>query len=292
MALSGHGEALQERRFNHGLQTLPSGRSAFPVPRTDPYHRSLLQGLPELWSDFSDQGLPEARAGLSEGAATYHGDYDAGLGLHLSKPSLRSASRPGAAASPGGTISPVLAPGEQEQLQRKPGHAAGRVVFVGYATFDMDGRAHTAGEMDRLMMRAANSKYPCARPATFDEYADGAIMNLPQRNKSGLDVAFVGPGATGSELFHTNTLGMQKCCVAPGDDFSERQWGVASLHGRKALLCVYPAERLRRQRSLTQYGLARDFVTNKSGPLRKAGSLACLSGSSPQSQSTTRDKVY
>lgn len=288
MALSGHStEALQERRFNHGLQTLPSGRSAFPVSRADPYHRSLLQGMPELWSDFSDQGLPEARAGLSEGATTYHGDYDASLGCYLSKPSLRSGSRPGAAASPGGSISPASAPSA-----RKPSHASGRVVFVGYATFDMDGRTHTAGEMDRLMMRAASSKYPCARPATFDEYADGAIQGLPQRNKSGLDVAFVGPGATGSELFHTNTLGMQKCCVAPGDDFTERQWGVASLHGRKAVLCVYPAERLRRQRSLTQYGLARDFVTNKSGPLRKAGSLACLSGSSPQSQTTTRDKFF
>lgn len=281
MALTGHGRPLEERRFNHGHQTLPSGRSAFPVARTDPHHRSVGQLLPELWSDFSDRGLPDARAGLSESAAQFHGDYDAGLGVHkvvpMSTAALKSMSRGSPSATSG-----------------KPGHAAGRVVFVGYATFDMDGRTHTAGEMDRLMMRAAVSKYPCSRPATFDEYAEGVIQNLPPRNNSGLDVAFVGPGATGSELYHTNTLGMQKCVVCPGDDYTERQWGMASLYGRKALLCVYPVERMRRQRSLTQYGLGRNFVQAKSGPLKKAGSLACLSTMpTPMSQSTASpDKSF
>lgn len=243
MAFSGHNKALQERRLNHGLQTLPSGRSAFPVPRNSEFHRSINQKLPELWSDFSDKGLLEARAGHSEQAATFHGD------------SKLSAT----AQSSNATTQPP-----------KPG----QVVFVGYAEFDMDGRTHTSGEMDRMMVHAAVSKYPCSRPATFGEYADGAILGLPHRNQSGRDIVFIGPGATGCELFHTNSLGSQKCAVSPGD-ILDGNWGTASLYGRKSILCVYPIERVRRQQSLTQFGLARSTV-GKSGRLRRAGSLASI----------------
>eukprot|EP00438_Fugacium_kawagutii_P007921 Skav203703 [mRNA] locus=scaffold259:362240:390330:+ [translate_table: standard] len=49
-----------ERRLNVGLQTLPSGLSAFPVARQSIFHRSINQKMPELWSDFSDSGLPQA----------------------------------------------------------------------------------------------------------------------------------------------------------------------------------------------------------------------------------------
>ena len=42
---------------------------------------------------------------------------------------------------------------------------------MGFAEFDMDGRVFTGGEMDRMMMISASQKYPCSRPATFDEYA-------------------------------------------------------------------------------------------------------------------------
>merc|ERR1719453_2280107 len=118
---------------------------------------------------------------------------------------------------------------------------AGQSVFLGYAEFDVDGRHQTAGEMDRTMQWAAGEKYPCARPATLDEYERGVILGLPERNRSGRDIVFTGPGATGCELFHTNTFGSQKCIVPPGDTF-DGQTGAASLHGRKCCICVYPAE--------------------------------------------------
>lgn len=284
MPVSGHGAPLQERRLNHGLQMLPSGRSAFPVPRSSSFHRSLSQKLPELWSDFSDRGLPEARAGLSEQASTFHGDFDVDLGVHLdgSAPSgtrrpqggARAGSAPLASRDASAAPSPAATASTAGPL--RPGHAPGDVVFAGYAEFDMDGRVHTAGEMDRLMMHAACSKYPGARPATFDEYAEGAILGLPAKNQSGRDVVFVGPGATGSELFHTNTLGVQKCVVPPGDDFTECEWGAASLYGRKAMLCVYPVERIRRQRSIAHFGQTR-VALGKSGGLKSAASLAGLS---------------
>merc|ERR1719478_212569 len=151
---------------------------------------------------------------------------------------------------------------------------AGQCVFVGFAEFDLDGRHQTAGEMDRMMQWAAGEKYPCSRPATLDEYERGVILGLPERNRSGRDVVFTGPGATGCELFHTNTLGAQKCIVHAGDTF-DGQTGAASLHGRKSCICVYPAERVKRQQSLTQFGLTRETV-GTSGRLRRSGSLAGL----------------
>lgn len=261
---TGRGHALEERRLNHGLQHLPSGRSAFPVARTSVFHCSINQKLPELWSDFSDRGLADARSGHDERVARFHGD------LHANTTPSSSAFgnspnqtrwRPqlgGAAASP-------------PPAHARPGH----VVFAGYAEFDMDGRHHTAGEMDRLMLHAAASKYPCARPATLDEYADKQISGLPHRNLSGRDVVFAGPGATGCELFHTNTLGSQKCIVSPGDPL-DGSWGAASLYGRKSVLCVYPVERIKKQHSLTQFGLTRGAVSSKEGKLKKAASLSQL----------------
>eukprot|EP00416_Gambierdiscus_australes_P045561 CAMPEP_0171094064 /NCGR_PEP_ID=MMETSP0766_2-20121228/39759_1 /TAXON_ID=439317 /ORGANISM="Gambierdiscus australes, Strain CAWD 149" /LENGTH=249 /DNA_ID=CAMNT_0011552611 /DNA_START=47 /DNA_END=796 /DNA_ORIENTATION=+ len=247
MARSGHASALQERRLNHGHQTLPSGISAFPVARASEHHRSILQKMPELWSDFSDRGLPEARAGHCDRSVTFHGDLSEGTA------GSKTSSAPSSAKS-------------------------GRVLFVGCAEFNMDGRVHTAGEMDRLMLHAASSKYPCSRPATFDEYAEGAILGLPPRNNTGLDVVFVGPGATGCELFHTNTLGAQKVIVPPGDAF-DGTWGTASFFGRKCVLCVHPVERVKRQRSLAQFGLARSSI-GQSGGLKRAGSLVSLSDKS------------
>jgi len=224
---------------------LPSGISAFPVARTSEHHRSINQKLPDLWSDFSDRGLPHARGGSCHQTSTFHGD--------LSFDGKASGSRgPPASAKPG------------------------RVLFVGYAEFDMDGRAHTAGEMDRLMLHVAAARYPCSRPATFDEYAEGGIVGLPQRNATKHDVVFVGPGATGCELFHTNTLGAQKVIVHPGDAF-DGTWDTASLFGRKSILCVHPVERIRRQQSLTQFGLARASLGQRSNMRKSASSGAMLS---------------
>lgn len=257
---SGHGRPDQERRFNHGHQVTPSGRNVFPVPRNSAFHRSINQSLPELWGDFSDRGLPEARAGHDERTMSFHdgahGDCTAtGLFKKAGHMALKTMTHPGAVSS----------------------STAGQCVFLGFADFDIDGRHQTAGEMDRIMQWAAGEKFPCARPATLDEYERGVIMGLPQRNRSGKDIAFTGPGATGCELFHTNTLGAQKCIVSPGDTF-DGQTGAASLHGRKACICVYPAERMRRQQSLTQFGLARSTMSGM-GKMRRSSSLAGMSDS-------------
>lgn len=261
---SGHGPALEERTLNHGLQRLPSGLSCFPVPRVSEHHRSINQRLPELWTDFSDRGLHGVRGQIDEKSLSFHGD-----GTRASSSSAKSGTN---------------------------------VLFVGFAEFDMDGRYHTAGEMDRLMARAAASKYPCARPATLDEYVDHKIHGLPDSNKSGRDIVFVGPGATGCELFHTNTLSAQKCAVMPGDPL-DGTWGAASMFGRKTVLCVYPVERVKRQQSLCQFGLARSAISRPSGRLRRAGSLASIAdktqwtatghgGSSPQAAKTLRGDQF
>ncbi|CAK9034029.1 Sulfate transporter 4.1 [Durusdinium trenchii] len=226
---TGHGKGDLERRLNVGLQTLPSGFSAFPVARQSLFHRSINQKMPELWSDFSDSGLPQARAGPHQQIDRFHGDHE------LSRKAPPLSARPG------------------------------KVVFVGFAEFDMDGRAFTGGEMDRMMMISASQKYPCSRPATFDEYAERCILGLPERNNCGRDVVFVGPGATGCELFHTNTLGIQKAVVSPHDMF-DGTWGNASLYGRKCILCVYPVQRLKKQQSLTQFGLARQTIGKPGDP--------------------------
>lgn len=259
MAHSGHGLAGQERRLNHGLQHLPSGRNVYPVPRNSSFHRSINQHLPELWADFSDRGLPEARAGDDGRCIGFHDGSHADstlTGLYKGKQGH-------------------LAVRSMPPLTQLGASRAGQVVFVGYAEFDMDGRHQTAGEMDRIMQWAAGEKFPCARPATLDEYERGVIQGLPQRNRSGKDVVFTGPGATGCELFHTNTLGAQKCIVHPGDTF-DGQTGAASLHGRKCCICVYPGERVRRQQSLTQFGLARSTLSG-TGKMKKSSSLSAIS---------------
>merc|ERR1712232_448494 len=179
---------------NHGLHVTPSGRSLYPIARGSEHHRSINQKMPELWSDFSDRGLPDARAGHCHRAHPFHGDLpkdptDEPVQVDERQQWQQTAST----AQLRGFSSPSrIVPGGA-----KPVH----VIFAGFVEFDMDGRSHTAGEMDRLMAHAAASKYPCSRPATFDEYAEMGILGLPGKNTSGRDVVFVGPGATGCELF-------------------------------------------------------------------------------------------
>jgi len=308
MARTGHGRALEERRLGHGLQTLPSGLNAFPIARKSEFHRSINQKLPELWSDFSDRGSPDPR-NVCERSAKFHGDHaaDASSGaswiqeedierLRASveqrqeafRESLRHFRLTGAGRFDGAEEQRRALQSfsdEREEiraeemrltaLEKQPGAFKQRkVMFVGYADFEMDGRVHTAGEMDRLMLHAASQKYPCARPATFDEYSDQCILGLPSCNHSGRDIVFVGPGATGCELNHTNTLGAQKAIVPSGDAL-DGSWGAASLYGRKSVICVYPLERVKRQQSLTQFGAARSNI-GRSGRLRRAGSLTGL----------------
>jgi len=262
MAHTGHGRPDQERRLNSGHQLSPSGRSLYPVPRNSAFHRSINQSLPELWSDFSDRGLPEARAGHDERVHSFHdGDHP-------------ETTAPGLFKHKAGHLHAKSGSGQHQLTASR----AGQCVFVGFAEFDMDGRHQTAGEMDRLMQWVAGEKYPCARPATLDEYERGVVLGLPARNRSGKDVVFAGPGATGCELFHTNTLGAQKCIVPPGDSF-DGQTGAASLHGRKCVLCVYPAERVKRQQSLTQFGLTRSTINMQTYKMKRSQSLAALSDS-------------
>jgi hypothetical protein len=275
---------LEERRFNAGLQTLPSGRSPFPVARRSEFHRTIGQKLPELWSDFSDRALHDGRSGTDPNMLTYHGDG----AFHQDDLAEQSRQQSSKLKSFG---SMRLQPGTPKPPR------PGSVVFVGFAEFEMDGRAHTAGEMDRLMMHSAVSKYPCSRPATLDEYTEEVIAGLPKMNTSGRDIVFVGPGGTGCELYHTNTLGSQKCAVPPGEAL-DGTWGVVSLYGRKSILCVYPVERVKRQQSLSQFGLCRKTVDRR-GTLRPTRSLTSLQDqtlwtstgfgrSSSQAQTTVR----
>jgi hypothetical protein len=201
--------------------------------------------------------LPDARAGHDERSLSFHD------GFHGDCTAPGLFKKIGNMANTTGSFRSTVA------------SRAGQVVFVGYAEFDMDGRHHTAGEMDRLMALAAAQKYPCSRPATLDEYERGVILGIPPRNHSGKDIVFTGPGATGCELFHTNTLGVQKCIVSPGETL-DGQTGAASYFGRKCCLCVYPLERVKRQQSLTQFGLARSTI-GQSGRLRRAGSMTAIS---------------
>ena len=59
-----------------------------------------------------------------------------------------------------------------------------------------------------MMWRAAASKFPCSRPALYDEYAEGRILGLPERNVAGAEVRAEGtarqqmPGSPGVAACH------------------------------------------------------------------------------------------
>mmetsp|Transcript_69681 Transcript_69681/g.167252 ORF Transcript_69681/g.167252 Transcript_69681/m.167252 type:complete len:288 (+) Transcript_69681:107-970(+) len=270
LARTGHGRPdrsagkllHKERRLNYGLQTLPSGLSAFPAPRNSDWHRNIGQSLPELWSDFSTRGHAAGSSGHDEHSMTFHGTSSSGgFGNTM------SSSGKGLQRLQDTTASSCPSRGSQAS----EGFFSRKCVFAGFAEFDMDGRVHTGGEMDRIMMMAVSSKYPCSRPASIDEYVDGDILNMPARNHTGRDVVFVGPRSTGSTLFHSNTLGAGKCFVPPGDAFDGTA-GAVSIHGRKCAVCVYPMERVRRQPSLVTFGSMRR-ATDEQGKMRRAASL-------------------
>jgi len=274
LARTGHGRPdrsggkllHKERRLNHGLQTLPSGLSAFPAPRNSDWHRNIGQSLPELWSDFSTRGHASGSAGHDEQSMTFHGTFGSSGGFGATSSSGKVMQR---LHSNGTTASswPVT-----PQSQASEGVFSRRCVFAGYAEFDMDGLAHTGGEMDRMMMMAASAKFPCSRPATIDEYVDCAILNLPARNSTGRDIVFVGPRSTGCTIYHSNTLGAGKCFVPPGDDL-DGTTGAVTLNGRKTIICVYPWDRVRRQPSLAQFG-PRRRATEEQGRRKRASSVA------------------
>lgn len=264
MSISGHGAiACQERRLNHGLQTMPaSGKPYHPIARTSEFHRSINQKLPELWSDFSRPRDDDERT------SSFHDGVRSGLVGNM-RGAVRTAPSPLPKWAPGASASR----GFSEPAGRRT--ASPHCAFVGFAEFQIDGRYQTAGEMDRIMNLAAVSKYPCARPATLDEYERCLIVGLPATNTSGKDVVFAGPGATGCELFHAHTHGAQKCMVPPGDPL-DGQTGGTSLYGRKCCVCVYSMERIRRQSSLVSFGMT-ELSLSKSGRPRRAGNTASAS---------------
>lgn len=236
-----------ERRFNVGWQTLPSGKNGFPVASGNRFYKTLGQSLPELWSDFSQRGLPHHHpeqhlGGLGPDPALTQGSFfrDTGTRFHSTNRTNLSSTRGG------------------QPMNTAP---ASRVMFIGFVEWEMDGRVHSAGEMDRLMALAAASKFPCSRPATFEEYASMKIIGAPAVNVSGRDVSFVGPGSC-CERSDSNTLGTKKWVVPARDPFDGTATTSAT-YGKKCCFCVYPAERMARQHSLSQFGLARTAASSK-----------------------------
>lgn len=131
----------------------------------------------------------------------------------------------------------------------------------------MDGRTLTTGELDRLMHQTAQQKYPCSRPATFEEYVSGRIAGLPKVNMSGFDACFVGPGSAvvpqkNGGACH-DTLGYRKKVVLTGDDFDGRTTDTGAMWGEKSVVAVVPVERFRKQPSLATFGQLRGLLDNE-----------------------------
>lgn len=262
--------AAHERRLNSGLQYLPSGLRIHPVPKDPTFHRSIGQDLPELWSDFSERSFSDVLRARPERA-----NSSVGFSKMARKGSCYRSSEASNFSEHGSLDrSPFSTAAGMTVSKGSFDRAKQKCLYVGFVEWDMDGRAHTQGEMDRLMAHAASSKYPCSRPATLDEYVEERIVGIPLRNETGRDVTFIGRGSTHQHLGNTNTLGAQKCVVAPGDEL-DGTCGMSAVHGRKCALCVYPVDRLKKQQSLTQFGLARCAATGD-GCLRRSSSLASL----------------
>lgn len=263
-----------ERRFNIGCQTLPSGKSAYPVARGNRFYKTINQNLPELWADFSDRGLPhdhpEQYIGPGIKVDALDGTQRSGFRDRTRAPKVdsvvfQSTNRTNFSTGRGSSKS-------------SKGFAATRVVFVGFAEWEMDGRLHSQGEMDRLMAVAAASKFPCSRPATFEEYSSMSVIGSPKVNASGRDISFVGSGSC-CERGDANTLGTKKWVVPARDPFDGTATTSATF-GKKCVMCVYPAARMEKQHSLSQFGLARTAASNygfpnlQDGKLRKVRSWA------------------
>merc|ERR1719265_636184 len=150
------------------------------------------------------------------------------------------------------------------------------VRFIGFAYFQQDGRALNHKEQESVMWRAASLKYPCSRPASYDEYEEGRILGLPERNVSGNEVIFTGPSSMGdAPTKHKGWVlgGYPKRAVLMGDPLDGSS-EIGSAFGRKAIMCVLPQRRLVRQPSLRMWGDCRyDLWRAKSQPDLKATAL-------------------
>merc|ERR1719213_445861 len=86
------------------------------------------------------------------------------------------------------------------------------------------------------------------------------IIGCPLANVSGRDVSFVGTGSC-CERSDSNTLGTKKWVVPARDPFDGTATTSAT-YGKKCCFCVYPAERMARQHSLSQFGHEQQLRAN------------------------------
>jgi len=190
---------------------------------------------------YAPAGLAKDRSGAKDPCVTSIESlgHPSGLCSPISRHTVKVSTRERAWS---GEIFPTeLFPGNRETCR-----------FLGFAFFQQDGRALNHNEQEGMMWRAAALKFPCSRPALYDEYAEGRILGLPERNVAGAEVVFGGLSSRGdAPATHKGWVlgGYPKRCVLTGDPF-DGQTETASSFGRKAVLCVLPQRRLVRQPSL------------------------------------------
>lgn len=232
-----------ERLFNWGAQATPGGRTIYPVPKESIFHRSINQrdniGLD---ADFGRQRPREAAA-----AKARNRSWD-----------------PAATFNSSSSQNSTLRRHQRSKEADSPPQARSGCRFVGYARWSMEGRQCTSGEMDRLMMQVAQAKFPCSRPATFEEYELGLIAALPRTNGSGADVTFVGPGSSVGGARNVgachDTLGVRKKAVMVGDALDGLTTPQGVLAGEKSVVCVVPTARFMRQTYLATHSCLRDIL--------------------------------
>merc|ERR1719223_568491 len=103
------------------------------------------------------------------------------------------------------------------------------------------------------MHSACANKFPCSRPATYEEYISHAIAGLPKLNTTRYDLTFVGPGSEKigpGALDHKNTFFARKKIVFPGDRLDGGSGKIeitdSSCWGRKSCVAVTYANRIRK----------------------------------------------
>jgi hypothetical protein len=161
------------------------------------------------------------------------------------------------------------------------------VRFIGFTYFEQDGRALNHHEQESMMWRSAAMKFPCSRPASYQEYMDGRILGMPERNVSGCEIIFTGnPSRGDAPAKHKGWVlgGYPKRAVLKGDPL-DGTTEIGSSFGRKAIVCVMPQRRLVRQPSLRTWGACRyDLWRAKSQPDMKAAQI--------QPEKASDDKTY
>eukprot|EP01060_Flectonema_neradi_P007508 TRINITY_DN1523_c0_g1_i1.p1 TRINITY_DN1523_c0_g1~~TRINITY_DN1523_c0_g1_i1.p1 ORF type:complete len:182 (+),score=36.64 TRINITY_DN1523_c0_g1_i1:40-585(+) len=91
-----------------------------------------------------------------------------------------------------GSTRPQTVSRQQDLQSKRPPPSKPTCVFLGYAEWDRDGRLpHEA--QDRAMDTACVTEFgEAARSATWEEYENNTIQNLPATNESGLWLHFSG----------------------------------------------------------------------------------------------------